>query len=81
MTDRFDKIVIPVFIANESEIVTSYNEETFKNRFAEEINKCREIFIEKFNHDFIKLIDIKIFSFPIKSINELVQKFQEINND
>lgn len=81
MTDRFDKIVIPVFIANESEIVTSYNEETFKNRFAEEINKCREIFIEKFNHDFIKLIDIKIFSFPIKNINELVQKFQEINND
>lgn len=81
ITDRFDKIVIPIFIANESELITSYNKETFKECFNEEINKCREIFIEKFNHDFINLIDIKIFAFPVKNINELLQKFQELNND
>lgn len=82
MKNRFDKIVIPIFISNESELIRSYNEDTFREKFQAEIDNCREILVENFEHDFIKLIDIKVFSFPLKSISELHDKFiEELNND
>lgn len=82
MFDRFDRIIIPIFIANESELINSYSPTEFKEKFQNEIDNCRSLFLDNFEHDFINIIDIRIFSFPIKDIDELHNKFiEELNND
>ncbi|MCG3658055.1 Hachiman antiphage defense system protein HamA [Aliarcobacter butzleri] len=82
MTDRFDKIIIPIFIANESELINSYSPTEFKEKFQNEIDNCRSLFLDNFEHAFLNIIDIRIFSFPIKDIDELHNKFiEELNND
>lgn len=69
---RFDKIVIPVFIMHDSEIITEYNKDIFLSSFEDKIHECRGLIkAGGINQRIVNLVDLKVFYFPVSSINEL----------
>jgi hypothetical protein len=75
--DRFDRLVIPVFISHESELISSYDTDSFIEMFTEEIHKCRDIIQSQYASKIIPIIDLKVFVFPISDIDALHEKFKE----
>ncbi len=71
LEDRFDKIIIPVFIMHDSEIITSYNKDDFLKNFKEKIQECRKLIKEEVNEKLTKLINLRVFYFPVSSINQI----------
>lgn len=65
LEERFDRIVVPVFITHNSDLINSYDKENFLHLFQAEIDGCREIISNNFNSNIIKLIDLKVFVFPV----------------
>ncbi len=69
---RFDKIVIPIFIMHDSDLITDYDKENFLSAFEEKIHECRGLIQSgSINQGFISLIDLKVFYFPVSSIEQL----------
>lgn len=68
MDDRFDKIIIPIFIMHNSEIITNYDKNNFTNLLSEKIQECRELLATNITHD---LINVKVFYFPALDVNQL----------
>ncbi len=77
LKDRFDRIVVPVFIAYDSGIINPYVEDEFLNLFQDEIDSCREIISGVFDSKIIKLIDLKVFVFPVDNGEMLHEKLLE----
>ncbi|KOO57499.1 hypothetical protein WH43_15820 [Rheinheimera sp. KL1] len=71
LEERFDKIIIPVFIMHESEIITKYEKEKFKELFLESIQKFRYLFKLEANNRLDNLIDLRIFYFPVSDLIEV----------
>ncbi|OBU31954.1 Hachiman antiphage defense system protein HamA [Photobacterium phosphoreum] len=70
--ERFDKIVIPIFIMHNSELITDYDKQKFLDSFEAKIHECREMIKKKgINQGVIGLIDLKVFYFPVSSISQL----------
>lgn len=82
LDERFDKIVVPIFIMHDSEIITEYDKGNFLNAFEVKIQECRGLINgAKINKEILKLIDLKVFYFPVSDINELnVALTQELNS-
>ncbi|GKX62805.1 hypothetical protein SOASR032_13740 [Pragia fontium] len=68
---RFDKIIIPIFIMHDSELITNYDEINFMNLFNISVANCRELLQERFNGSLVSLIDLRVFYFPVLNINEV----------
>ncbi|OEF87619.1 Hachiman antiphage defense system protein HamA, partial [Vibrio splendidus] len=79
---RFDKIIIPIFIMHDSELITDYDKQSFLSSFEEKINECRGLINEGgINKGFISLIDLKVFYFPVSSIFQLNEALvEELNS-
>ncbi|EGQ7852052.1 Hachiman antiphage defense system protein HamA [Vibrio vulnificus] len=75
ISDRVDRIVIPVFISHNSDVISIYDKENFYANFKNEVINCKSIF----NENFIKSssIDIKIFHFPARCTDTLSRRFEE----
>jgi hypothetical protein len=77
LQDRFDKIIVPVFIAHNSEMIKPYLQEQFINSFQQEINSCRELINQEYSNQITALIDLRVFVFPVEDIDLIHKKFME----
>lgn len=81
LDERFDKIIIPIFIMHDSELITNYDKQNFLNLFNSKIENCRHLIKCEINGDLIDLIDLRVFYFPVSDINELNNALlQELNS-
>jgi hypothetical protein len=71
LEDRFDKIIIPVFIMHDSELITNYDKQKFISTFDEKIQACRGLIQSGVNESLVKLINLRVFYFPVSNINQL----------
>lgn len=72
LDQRFDKIVIPIFIMHDSELITDYDKHNFLSAFKSKIHECRGLILGGgINQGFISLIDLKVFYFPVSNIEQL----------
>ncbi|SJN43670.1 Hachiman antiphage defense system protein HamA [Psychrobacter sp. JB385] len=71
LEERFDKIIIPVFIMHNSELVADYDKEKFLNLFNEHVQTCRGLLKNGLNKDPIEFIDLRVFYFPVSDIKVL----------
>jgi hypothetical protein len=74
---RFDRLVIPVFITHDSKTIQNYTEEKFKDSLRIELDECRLLLKQKFSNEIIQLVDLKVFVFPAKNTSTLFSKFKE----
>lgn len=79
--ERFDKIIIPVFLMHDSSIITNYDKTLFIELFNESIRECRSILTGGIRPDLIDLINLRIFYFPVSDISVVNEAFvQELNS-
>ncbi|MEZ2794701.1 Hachiman antiphage defense system protein HamA [Proteus terrae] len=71
LDDRFDKIIIPIFIMHNSELITDYDKKTFISLFYEKISECRVLLKSGVDESLIELIDLRVFYFPVSDIHEV----------
>ncbi|NOH44471.1 DUF1837 domain-containing protein [Vibrio cyclitrophicus] len=71
LDDRFDKIIIPIFIMHDSDIITNYDKENFKTLFIQKIQDVRGLITSEINESLISLIDLRVFYFPVSSVDDL----------
>ncbi|WP_394146881.1 Hachiman antiphage defense system protein HamA [Shewanella atlantica] len=71
INERFDKIIIPIFIMHDSDLITNYDSTNFMALFYERISECRELLKSGVNDSQIELIDLRVFYFPVSDINEV----------
>lgn len=81
LEERFDKIIIPVFIMHDSELIKNYNKDNFLLLFNEKVASCRELLKKDIEESIINLIDLRVFYFPVSDINEVNGALQrELNS-
>ncbi|MFG0631202.1 Hachiman antiphage defense system protein HamA [Pseudomonas sp. xss_2] len=81
LDDRFDKIIIPVFIMHDSAIIKEYDKNSFIELFKEKIQYCRSIFSGSIKPNLIDLIDLRVFYFPVSDISFVHSALlQELNS-
>lgn len=78
---RVDKIIIPLFLTYESNGIINYDESTYEETLTNEIDAICNSFENDFSHDFIDKVNIRIFIFPAKELNNLYPQFQEVLNE
>ncbi|WP_318510088.1 Hachiman antiphage defense system protein HamA [Photobacterium leiognathi] len=76
IVDRVDKIIIPVFISHDSNIISNYNKDTFDKDFSNEVKKCKTTFAKVYPEN-KGIFEIKIFHFPARCTETLNRKFEE----
>jgi len=74
---RFDKLVIPVFITHDSLTIKNYNEEKFEDSLRNELEECRRLIQQNFSNEIIQLLDLKVFIFPANNTSNLFSKFKD----
>ncbi|MEQ1247893.1 Hachiman antiphage defense system protein HamA [Acinetobacter soli] len=81
LEERFDKIIIPVFIMHNSDLINKYDASNFLTLFKEHIKKCRGLIHEGVSDDDFDLIDLRVFCFPVQDILKINEAFAaEINS-
>lgn len=68
---RFDKIIIPILIMHDSEIITNYEKENFKDLFMQKIQECRGLLKSGVDECLINFIDLRVFYFPVSDVNKI----------
>lgn len=71
LDERFDKIIIPIFIMHDSEMITNYDKNNFEDLFLQKIQECRELLKSGVDEDLVNLIDLRVFYFPVSDVNEI----------
>jgi Cap4 SAVED domain/Trypsin-like peptidase domain len=64
--ERFDKIIIPVFLMHDSSIITNYDQNSFIQLFNDRIQECRNILVKAIRSDLLDLIN---FYFPVSDVS------------
>jgi hypothetical protein len=77
LEERFDKIIIPVFLMHESDLIKNYDKDNFLNLFNAHIKSSRVLIESKFDSDVVDLIDLRVFCFPVSDIEKLNEAFVE----
>lgn len=75
--ERFDKIIIPIFIVNSSEIIKNYNKDEFITKFKAKIDECRNLLTLNYSNSIVNLIDVRVFLFPVDDITSLYNDFKK----
>ncbi|HBJ3897587.1 SAVED domain-containing protein [Acinetobacter baumannii] len=65
LEDRFDKIIIPVFLMHDSDLIKNYDKNSFLNLFNQHIQECRSYLKNHINSEIISLLDLRVFCFPV----------------
>lgn len=66
--ERFDKIIIPVFLMHDSAIINDYDKNLFITLFNDKIKHCRSILTSGIGTNLIDLINLRIFYFPVSDV-------------
>ncbi|MGI2097447.1 Hachiman antiphage defense system protein HamA [Shewanella glacialipiscicola] len=74
---RFDRLVIPVFLTHDSDIIINYREDCFEESLQSELDECRLLLKQNFSNEIVELIDLKVFTFPTLNNSILFNKFKE----
>lgn len=77
LEEKFDKIIIPVFLMHNSDLINNYDKDNFLKLFKEHINNFRGLIESKFDSDVVDLIDLRVFCFPVSDIEQLNKAFVE----
>lgn len=77
LEERFDKIIIPVFLMHESDLIKNYDKDNFLKLFNAHIKNSRGLIESKFDSDVVDLIDLRVFCFPVSDIEKLNEAFVE----
>lgn len=77
LEERFDKIIIPVFLMHDSDLIKNYNKDNFLKLFNAHIKNSRSLIESKFDSDVVDLIDLRVFCFPVSDIEKLNEAFVE----
>ncbi|OJW62413.1 MAG: hypothetical protein BGO64_17855 [Aeromonas sp. 62-46] len=81
LDERFDKIIIPIFLMHNSELITQYDKEKFIELFYEKVAECRGLLKEGIDHKAIDLIDLRVFYFPVSDIKKVnAALLEELNS-
>lgn len=75
LTDKIDKIIIPMFLSSNADLINNYDPSNFSNSFQKDIDECRERVAGAYNARIVPLINLRIFLFPVDNIHELHTKF------
>lgn len=75
--ERFDKIIIPIFIVNSSDIIKNYNKDEFITKFKAKIDGCRDLLSSNYRNSIVSLIDVRVFLFPVDDITSLYNDFKK----
>lgn len=75
--NRVDKIIIPIFIVNSSEIIKNYNKTEFLTKFRDSIDVCRKSLSSCYNNEIVQLLDVRVFLFPVDDIVSLYDDFKK----
>ena len=59
--DRFDRIIVPIFITHDSDTINKYDENKYVDDFQKEIDECRLILNKNFSSETIQIIDLRVF--------------------
>ncbi|MFA3115329.1 MULTISPECIES: HamA C-terminal domain-containing protein [Acinetobacter calcoaceticus/baumannii complex] len=79
--ERFDKIIVPVFVMHDSDLIKNYDKNTFINLFNEHIQECRSHIKNHVNNQIIDLIDLRVFCFPVLNSTALNEALvEELNS-
>ncbi|HIF9213463.1 TPA: Hachiman antiphage defense system protein HamA [Photobacterium damselae] len=81
LDERFDKIIIPIFIMHDSELITDYDKSNFLALFNEKISDCRGLLKSGIDEGLIDIIDLRVFYFPVSDVNEVnAALLEELNS-
>lgn len=81
LSNRFDKIIIPIFIMHDSKLITNFDKNKFMELFNENVAICRSLLQKEFIENVIKLIDLRVFYFPVSDISNLNRALiEELNS-
>ncbi|CFQ17176.1 Domain of uncharacterised function (DUF1837) [Yersinia enterocolitica] len=75
--NRVDKIILPIFIVNSSEIIKNYSKNDFLLKFREEIDTCRTLLSSGYTNKIVQLIDVRVFLYPVDDIVSLYDDFKK----
>ncbi|MDF5001063.1 hypothetical protein BBM40_00975 [Vibrio parahaemolyticus] len=76
IVERVDKIIIPVFISHDSDVISEYRVDKFDTEFSQEVHRCKEIFGKSYPEK-KGIFEIKIFHFPARCTKTLNEKFDD----
>ncbi|MHA3062035.1 Hachiman antiphage defense system protein HamA [Acinetobacter sp. ANC 4636] len=80
LDERFDKIIVPVFIMHDSDFINNYDKNNFLEIFKKHINSCRSLIKSNIPEDEVNLINLRVFCFPVSDIQKINEAFMvEIN--
>lgn len=80
LEERFDKIIIPVFIMHDSDLINNYDKNNFLKLFDQHVKYTRSVITSNIDSDEINLIDLRVFCFPVSDIQKINEAFvAEIN--
>lgn len=81
LDERFDKIIIPIFLMHNSDLITHYDKGKFTELFYEKVAECRGLLKEGIDHKAIDLIDLRVFYFPVSDIKKVnAALLEELNS-
>ncbi|WP_067215603.1 Hachiman antiphage defense system protein HamA [Marinomonas gallaica] len=81
LEERFDKIIIPIFIMHDSEVISNYEKDNFKDLFLQKIQECRGLLKSGINEELVNLIDFRVFYFPVSDVEKVNSSLiEELNS-
>ncbi|MFQ6573576.1 Hachiman antiphage defense system protein HamA [Pseudomonas sp. UM16] len=75
LSEKFDKIIIPMFLCSNSETINEYHPSKFLESFQCDIDDCRKRVVAAYSSQIVPLIDLRVFLFPVDNVQQLHEKF------
>ncbi|MEZ8339469.1 Hachiman antiphage defense system protein HamA [Vibrio cyclitrophicus] len=75
--NKFDKIIIPIFLAVPCSSVNEYDEDLFIKTMIENLEILKNEFSSCYCNEIIDLLDVRLFYFPINEIENFTKAIQE----
>lgn len=69
--ERFDKIIIPIFLMHDSDLINNFDKENFIKLFEDHVLECRNLLKSNINDGLVKLVDLRVFCFPVSDIQKI----------
>ncbi|MCX2688087.1 SAVED domain-containing protein [Pseudomonas sp. DCB_AW] len=75
LSEKFDKIIIPILLCSNSETINKYNPSKFLDLFQSDVDECRNRVVSAYNSHIVPLIDLRVFLFPVDDVQKLHDTF------
>lgn len=69
--ERFDKIIIPIFLMHDSDLINNFDKNNFIKLFEQHIFQCRNLLQSNITDGLVNLVDLRVFCFPVSDIQKI----------